>query len=104
MIVEIRTYTVKQGTRPQFVEILQHKIIPELKRLGAQCAGPWVSGDNETTICWMRGFPDSQARISMTNRFYGGAFWEEISGEVMSKLEKYESIPVEMDGSAIRWV
>lgn len=104
MIVEMRTYTVKRGTRPEFVEILKGKIFPELKRLGAKCAGPWLASEDETKICWMRGFPDAEARITMTNQFYGGAFWEEISGAVMSKLEKYDVIPVEMDAAAVKWV
>jgi hypothetical protein len=104
MIVEIRTYKVKSGTRPEFVDILKTKIIPELKRLGGKCAGPWVSADDDITICWFRGFADVEARITITNQFYGGAFWEEISHDVMSKLEKYESIPVAMDESAVKWV
>lgn len=105
MIVELRTYKVKRGSRPQFLETLRTKGFAELKRIGVKCAGPWPSAEDETTIFWMRGFPDAAAREKMSNEFYGGKAWaNELSDAFMPHLEKYDVIAVEMHDGAVNWV
>lgn len=104
MIVEMRTYTLKPGTRAKAVEAFS-KLLPECKRIGMKVAGPWVSVEDETKLFWMRGFPDAAARSTMSSQFYGGAAWQnELSGIFMPILEKYEVTAVEMPESAVAWV
>jgi hypothetical protein len=104
MIVEIRTYRATRGDRAELLELIRTKLFDELKRIGAKCAGPWVSPDDEQTFVWLRGFPDQEARQTMSNRFYGGAFWEEeMADRILPKLEKYEVVAVKMDESAVKW-
>ena len=43
MIVEMRTYKVKRGTRPKILEVLRGKTFDELKRIGVKCWGPTAS-------------------------------------------------------------
>ena len=50
MIVEMRTYKVKRGTRPKILEVLRTKTFDELKRIGVKCWGPYASVEDETTI------------------------------------------------------
>lgn len=104
MIVEIRTYTLKPGTRAKAVEAFG-RLLPECKRIGMKVAGPWLSVEDETKLVWMRGFPDAAARSAMAAQFYGGAAWKnELSGIFMPILEKYEVTAVEMAESAVAWV
>jgi hypothetical protein len=104
MIVEMRTYKIKRGARPQILEALRGKTFDELKRIGVKCAGPWASTEDESTIFWMRGFPDEEKRQIMTTKFYGGSAWqEELAGIFMPVLEKYDVVAVEMDESAVKW-
>ena len=49
MIVEMRTYKVKRGTRPKILEVLRTKTFDELKRIGVKCWGPCASVEDETT-------------------------------------------------------
>jgi hypothetical protein len=104
MIVEIRTYKATRGDRAELLELIRTKLFDELKRIGAKCAGPWVSPDDEQTFVWLRGFPDQEARQTMSNRFYGGAFWEEdMAPRIMPKLEKHDVVAIEMDEHAVKW-
>jgi hypothetical protein len=104
MIVELRTYTMKPGTRATAAAAFE-KLLPECKRLGMKVAGPWLSVEDDTKLFWMRGFPDAAARSAMSAQFYGGAAWKnELSGIFMPILEKYEVTAVEMDEAAVKWV
>lgn len=104
MIVEMRTYKVKAGSRPAILEALKGPTFAELKRIGVKCAGPWASTEDEQKIFWMRGFPDAAARQTMTNAFYGGSVWSgSLAGIFMPVLEKYDVVAVEMDESAVHW-
>lgn len=105
MIVEMRTYRLKPGTRPRILEVFHKSLFPECKRIGMKVAGPFPSVEDEVTVFWMRGFPDAAARKRMTNEFYGGQAWaNELSDAFMPNLEKYDVVAVEMPESAVNWV
>jgi hypothetical protein len=104
MIVEMRTYTLKPGTRATAAAAFE-KLLPECKRIGMKVAGPWLSVEDETKLFWMRGFPDASARSTMSMQFYGGNAWKnELSGIFMPILEKHEVTAVEMPESAVAWL
>ncbi|HEY0283680.1 MAG TPA: hypothetical protein VGC27_13790 [Rhizomicrobium sp.] len=101
----MRTYKVKRGARDKFIEVLRTTGFAELKRIGVKCAGPFASIEDETTIFWMRGFPDEASRGPMSNQFYGGDAWKnELADAFMPNLEKYDVVAVEMPESAVQWV
>jgi hypothetical protein len=104
MIVEMRTYRIKRGSRPAILEALKGPTFAELKRIGVRCAGPWVSAEDETTVFWMRGFPNAEQREVLTTKFYGGSAWQdELAKIFMPVLEKYDVVAVEMDETAVTW-
>ena len=104
MIVEMRTYKIKRGKRPAILEALKGPTFAELKRIGVRCAGPWASTEDQTTVFWMRGFPDAEQREIMTSKFYNGSAWQdELAGIFMPVLEKYDVVAVEMDEAAVTW-
>jgi len=105
MIVEMRTYKVKPGTRAKLLEALRGKCFDECKRIGMKVAGPFASTEDDVTIFWMRGFPDAAGRSAMTGKFYGGEVWtRELAGIFMPNLESYDVVPVEMPENAVKWV
>ena len=104
MIIEMRTYRVKSGTRPKFIELMQTKLLPEHKRLGVKFAGPFPSVEDENVLFWMRGFPDATAHQSLTAQFYGGELWKhELAGVIMPILEKYDVVTVEAPEGVVNW-
>jgi hypothetical protein len=105
MIVELRTYRIKRGSRPAILEALKGPTFAELKRIGVRCAGPWASTEDETTVFWMRGFRDAERRSVLTTKFYGGSAWQDqLAAIFMPVLEKYDVVAVEMDEAAVAWV
>jgi hypothetical protein len=105
MIVEMRTYKIKRGSRPAILEALKGPTFAELKRIGVRCAGPWASTEDETTVFWMRGFADAAAREVLTTKFYGGPAWQDqLAAIFMPVLDKYDVVAVEMDANAVTWV
>jgi hypothetical protein len=105
MIVEMREYRLKPGTRAKILSIFPTKLFPECRRIGMKVAGPWASVEDEVTLFWMRGFPDAGARGAMSSQFYGGKAWQnELSDVFMPALEKYEVVAVEMPEDAVKWV
>ena len=40
MIIEMRTYKISPGRRPEFLEILESKAFPEHKKIGMKILGP----------------------------------------------------------------
>jgi len=104
MIVEVRTYKIKRGSRTQIEELIRTRLFDELKRIGVKCAGPWHSPLDDQSLVWLRGFPDEETRQTMNNRFYGGAFWEEeMADQILPHLEGHSVVVVEMDEAAVRW-
>ena len=104
MIVEMRTYKVRAGTRSKFIDLMRAKLIPEHKKIGITVAGPFTSVEDETTIFWMRGFPDIAAQKSMTGTFYGGELWKrELADAMLPILEKYDVVMVEVPEGTVQW-
>lgn len=104
MIVEVRTYTLKPGTRAKAAGAFD-RLLPECRRIGMKVAGPWLSIEDENVLVWMRGFPDAKARSSMTSQFYSGSAWQnDLSAVFMPILEKYEVTAIEMAEDAVKWV
>jgi hypothetical protein len=104
MIVEMRTYRIKRGHRPEIIEALKGPTFAELKRIGVKCAGPWASAEDDQKIFWMRGFPDAAARQRMSGEFYGGEAWgSTLAAIFMPVLENYDVVAVEMDEKAVTW-
>jgi hypothetical protein len=105
MIVELRTYKIKRGARAAVLDALKGPTFAELKRIGVRCAGPWASTEDETTVFWMRGFANAEAREVLTTKFYGGPAWQnELADIFMPVLEKYDVVAVEMDENAVNWM
>lgn len=105
MIVEMRTYKLKPGTRAKILEVFHKSLFPECKRIGMKAAGPFASVEDETTVFWMRGFPDEAARSKMSSEFYGGTAWKsELADAFMPNMESYTVVAVEMPEDAVKWV
>ncbi|MGA8298246.1 MAG: NIPSNAP family protein, partial [Terriglobales bacterium] len=103
MIVEMRTYKTKPGTRARFLEIFRTKSMPAHAEIGMKILGPFLSVEDEDTFFFMRGFPDLKSREPMKARFYEGELWKsELENLLMPMLEKYDVVLVEDEGR-IQW-
>ena len=96
MVIEMRTYRLKPGTRPEFLEIFRTRSVPAHREIGMTIAGPFLSVEDPDTFFFMRGFPDLESREPMKAQFYEGELWKrELENVLMPMLERYEVVVVE---------
>ena len=104
MIIEMRTYKVKQGRRSEFLEVFRSRSVPAHAAIGMKILGPFLSVEDPDTFFFMRGFPDLPSREPMKARFYEGELWKgELENKLMPMLEKYEVVVVDDPDELIRW-
>jgi heme-degrading monooxygenase HmoA len=95
MIVEMRTYKLKPGTRPQFLEVFRTRSVPAHDAIGMKILGPFLSIEDPDTFFFMRGFPDLASREPMKAQFYEGELWKnELENLLMPMIEKYDVVLV----------
>ena len=104
MIIEMRTYKLKPGKRPKFLEIFRTRSVPAHDEIGMKIVGPFLSIEDEETFFFMRGFPDLASREPMKAKFYEGKLWkEELESILMPMIEKYDVVLVDDPDNKIRW-
>ena len=104
MIVEMRTYKTKPGSRSRFLEIFRTKSIPAHTEIGMKILGPFLSIEDPDTFFFMRGFPDMPSREPMKAQFYEGKLWKaELENVLMPMLEEYDVVVVDDPDDRIRW-
>lgn len=104
MIVEMRTYKLQPGCRPQFLEIFHTRSVPAHDEIGMKILGPFLSIEDPDTFFFMRGFPDLASREPMKAKFYEGELWKrELEAILMPMIESYAVVLVDDAEGLIRW-
>ena len=104
MIIEMRTYKIKPGCRPQFLDIFRRKSVPAHNEIGMKILGPFLSIEDPDTFFFMRGVPDLPSREPMKAKFYEGELWKrELENVLMPMIEKYDVVLVEDNDGLVRW-
>ena len=96
MVIEMRTYRLKPGKRPEFLEIFRTRSVPAHREIGMTIAGPFLSVEDPDTFFFMRGFPDLESREPMKAQFYEGELWKrELESVLMPMIDRYDVVVVE---------
>ena len=104
MIIEMRTYKLKPGSRSEFLEIFRSKSMPAHAEVGMKILGPWLSIEDPDTFFFMRGFPDLASRDPMKEKFYEGELWKnELEHVLMPMIEKYDVVLVDDTEKLVHW-
>jgi hypothetical protein len=104
MIIEMRTYKLKSGTRERFLEIFRTKSMPAHAEIGMKILGPFLSIEDADTFFFMRGFPDLASREPMKAQFYEGELWKnDLENVLMPMIEKYDVVLVDDPQGLIYW-
>ena len=104
MIIEMRTYKTKPGSRSQFLEIFRRKTMPAHAEIGMKILGPFLSIEDPDTFFFMRGFPNLASREPMKAQFYEGELWKrELENVLLPMLEKYDVVLVEDPDGLVHW-
>lgn len=105
MILEIRTYRLKPGTRDEFVRLMREVAVPLLTEAGidtVRCGRSLVDEDGSEEAYLMRAFPSLQALEAQETAFYGGEAWRRGPREaILACIESYHSITIEAPAAAV---
>ena len=101
-VVEIRTYRLLPGTREEYDRLFREDALPLLHRFEVDvvAAGPSLGDPNGYFL--IRVFEGLADRDRSEERFYSSPEWREgPRGAVVSKLEDYIDVVVELDEATI---
>jgi hypothetical protein len=94
MILEIRTYTLKPGTRERFQQLFE-TTMPLLKKWNINVVSHGPSMHDENSYYLIRRFSDVAERQRLEDAFYGSRDWKEgAREEVLSLIEVYCTVVV----------
>ncbi|GAB2636304.1 NIPSNAP family protein [Kribbella swartbergensis] len=99
MILEIRTYRLKPGTRDEFVRVMREEAEPLLAEHGITVvsSGPSLvaeAGHEEAYL--IRRFDSLEQREKLEDSFYSSAPWLDGPREaIVSRIESYHTIVVD---------
>lgn len=95
-LIEVRTYKIRPGQRDQIIEVLRTRLFPLHRDIGIRVLGPFPSAEDEDTLVWLRAFPDTASRDTMTKAPYGGAIWRsELEGLILPAITEHHVALVE---------
>jgi NIPSNAP len=104
MIIEMRTYKLKPGTRERFLQLFRTQSVPTHRELGMKMLGPFLSVEDADTFFFMRGFPDLASREPLKAKFYEGELWKrELEHVMMPMIDKFDVVLVEDSENLIHW-
>jgi hypothetical protein len=104
MIIEMRTYKLKPGSREKFLAIFRTQSMPAHAEIGMRILGPWPSIEDRNVFFFMRGFPDLRSREPMKAKFYEGRLWkQELESVLMPMIESFDVVLVDDAEGLVRW-
>ena len=93
MIVEVRTYKVKEGFRERFLDFFETRSIPAQRAAGMRIAGPLIDLEDPDVFIWLRAFPSLEDRDRIKDAFYGSDLWKtELEAIAMPMLESFGTV------------
>jgi hypothetical protein len=105
MILEIRTYRLKPGTRDEFVRVMREESLPLLEKVGVavvDCGASLVDEDGFEEAFLIRAFASVEERDRQEEAFYGSEEWRNGPREaIVSRIETYHTIVVEAAEEAV---
>lgn len=76
LVIELRQYTLRPGTRDDFLELFDREFIESQEALGSRVIGQFRDLDDPDRVVWLRGFRDMPARGRALTDFYAGPVWQ----------------------------
>jgi hypothetical protein len=99
VILEIRTYRLRPGTRDEFVRVMRDEGLPLLAKHGIDvvgCGPALVDEDGNEEAYLIRAFPSFAAREAQEEAFYRGAEWRDGPRDaIVSRIETYHTVVLE---------
>ena len=101
--IEIRSYTLKPGTRDEFHRLFLEEAYPMLQRWNIDVVAYGPSLHDQDSYFLMRRFDSLAQREESENTFYGSAEWKQGPREaVIALIENYTELVLEVDDATLQ--
>jgi len=101
--VEIRSYTLKPGTRKEFHRLFLEEAYPMLQRWNVDVVSYGPSLHDENSYYLMRCFDSLAHRDESENAFYGSSDWRQGPREaIIACIENYKEFVLELDETTVQ--
>ena len=101
-LVEIRSYNLKPGSRPEFHRRMLEQAIPMLQRWKVDVVGFGPSPHDRDSYYLIRCYEGLEERERSQDTFYGSAEWREGPREgILVHIDSYTSIVLELEDSVV---
>jgi hypothetical protein len=75
-LVELRRYTLRPGTREQFVRLFETELVEPQEAVGIRVGGIFADLDRPDMFVWLRGFAPGVDPGAALTAFYSGPVWQ----------------------------
>ena len=100
--IEIRSYTLKPGTREEFHRLFLEQAFPMLQRWNVDVVAYGPSLHDQDSYFLMRRYDSPAQREESENAFYGSDEWRQGPREsIIALIENYTEIVLELDEATI---
>lgn len=101
--VEIRSYNLKPGTRPEFHRLAADQAIPMLRRRKIDVVAYGPSPHDDASYYLIRAYASLADRQQSEDAFYGSDEWRNGPREpVLALIENFTTIVLELDEAAVK--
>jgi hypothetical protein len=101
-VLEIRTYTLKPGTRDHFHQLVVRDSLPMLERWKIDVVGFGPSLHDSDSYYLMRSFPSVKEREKIEESFYGSDEWKKGPREaILGDIKEYTTMVVSVDAATL---
>lgn len=101
-LIEIRAYTLKQGTRPEFQRLFVEESLPLLKRWDHDVVAFGPSLHDDDSYYLIRAYDSLAQRQASQDAFYSSPEWQQGPREkTLVKIDHYTSIVIELESSVV---
>ena len=101
--LEIRSYNLKPGSRPEFHRLFLEAAMPLLERWNVDVVSHGASLHDENSYYLMRRFDSLAQREESENAFYGSDAWRQGPREsILALIENYTEIVLELDENTLQ--
>jgi hypothetical protein len=100
--LEIRSYTVRPGTRDEFRRLVVEESLPMLRRWEVEVVAFGPSPHDDVSCYLMRAYESLEHRERSQEAFYGSAEWREGPRDrILALIESYATVVIEVDAATL---
>jgi hypothetical protein len=101
-VVEIRSYTLKPGARPEFDRMVLDRSLPMLARWKVDVVAYGMSLHDDRSCYLIRAYDSLEHREASQEAFYGSAEWREGPRDaILAMIESYTTVVLSLDEAAL---